>query len=101
MSRYTNRSTIRNEDLYVAVYDSIEAAEAEDRDGLLTVQAFDSGDFPVMKSLDEVSWQDGELLTADGEIVPFYCRVVRRKPEKPAPKRKAWGTGTPSESQPS
>jgi hypothetical protein len=90
-----NRTRVRNADLYAAVYASREEAEAEDREGLLTVQAFDSGDFPVMKSLDEENWEDGEIVE-----VSFVVRMQKRKDETPA-KRRAWKSGEAAESYPS
>lgn len=93
MARYNTRSTIRNTTKYAAVYDSIEAAEAQDRNGLLTVQAFDSGDFPLMKSLDSVDWEDGDLVEADGQIVTFVVRIQSRKPDAPVDRRRNWKAG--------
>ena len=87
MARYQNNrntSTARNADMYVGVYDSREAAEAGDREGLLTVQNFVDGDFPIMEFLDKDTWEDGEIVEHT-----FVVRVHKRKPEKEAPKR-AW-----------
>lgn len=102
MARYTqtNDAAVNNDDYYVAVYLTEEGARAEDRDQLLTVQSFHNGDFPLMKSLDTVKWDDGELVSAEGKTVPFVVRVCRRKPEKPAPTGLAWKSSPASESKP-
>ena len=104
MSRYTNSTRSKNSELYAAVYEDVESAEAGDREGLLTVQGFDSGDFPVMDVLDLNAWEDGDILKDDetGEVLTFVVRIQRRKPEKAAKPRRNYGSGrTSSESYPS
>lgn len=95
MARYTNRKTVRNADMYVAVYASREEAEAANREGLLTVQPFDSGDFPIMKSLDEEAWEDGEIVEAT-----FFVRIQARKDDQPA-QRRSWKANEAAEEYPS
>ena len=91
-NRYNSSATVENNpDLYVAVYEDVEAAEAQDRNGLLTVQGFDSGDFPVMKVLNDKIWQDGEILKdANGNAMTFVVRIQRRQPEKTVKARRSY-----------
>jgi len=103
MSRYTNANRTKNPDLYAAIYEDVESAEGGDREGLLTVQAFDSGDFPVMAALDLNAWEDGDLVkdAETGEVLTFVVRIQRRKPEQAAKPRRNYGSGKASESYPS
>lgn len=102
-NRYSTANSGNNPDLYIAVYEDAAAAEAEDRDGLLTVQGFDSGDFPVMKVLNEKHWNEGEILKdpETGEILTFVVRIQRRKPEKAVKARRNYGPAKPAEDYPS
>jgi hypothetical protein len=83
-NRNSNRqSFVNNADMYVGFYASKEECLAADPDGLLTVQSFDSGDFPATKSLDTADWSDGDIVE---QVV--YMRIHRRKGEKPVQARK-------------
>ena len=75
-----NAADVNNTDMYVKVFDTRENAEADNRKGLLTVQAFDQGDFPIMAFLDKQDWADGEMVEHT-----FHVRVFARKPEQEAP----------------
>ena len=97
MARYnrnTQEDAVNNEDMYVGVYDSPEAAEAGDREGLLTVQAFDQGDFPIMKLLDKENWEDGEIVTHT-----FVLRLHKRAEKPTAPKRTWSAKAAPAEAE--
>jgi hypothetical protein len=91
-NRNSNRqSFVNNADMYVGYYASKEECLAADPNGLLTVQSFDSGDFPATKSLDAEDWEDGDIIE---QVV--YMRVHRRKGEKPVTARK-WSKANASE----
>lgn len=102
-NRYSTTNTSKNPDMYVAIYEDEASALAEDRDGLLTVQGFDAGDFPVMKALDLNAWNEGDLVrdAETGEVLTFVVRIQRRKPEKAAKPRRNYGTGKAAENYPS
>jgi hypothetical protein len=87
---YRNTSEARNSDMVAYVYASLEAAQAatpdeisEARNDLLTVQGFDSGDFPALEAMDLDNWDDGEVVA-----IPFYV-TIRKRSVKAAPKPRA------------
>ena len=77
------RKPILNTDKYVAVYLSLDDAKEGGKDGKVTVQSFDAGDFAGMEELDSRNWEDGQIIN-----VQCYLRVMKRsEAQKAAPRR--------------